>query len=45
MDPSKALITDIFEQFFYKSYVLCICKNRLGEAILINIQNVCFPKE
>ena len=25
MDPSKACITDIFEQFFYKSYVLCIC--------------------
>ena len=25
MDPSKALLTDIFERFFYKPYVLCIC--------------------
>ena len=25
MGPSKAWITDIFEQFFYKSYVFCIC--------------------
>ena len=32
MDPSKALVTDSFEQFFYKSYVLCICKNRHGEG-------------
>ena len=23
--PSKAWITDSFEQFFYNSYVLCIC--------------------
>ena len=25
MDPSKASLTDTFEQFFYESYVLCIC--------------------
>ena len=25
MDPYKALIMDIFQHFFYKSYVLCIC--------------------
>ena len=25
MDLSKAWITDIFEQFFYRSYLLCIC--------------------
>ena len=25
MDPSKVWILDTFEQFFYESYVLCIC--------------------
>ena len=25
MNPSKAWITDIFEQFFYKSFYKCIC--------------------
>ena len=37
--------TDTFEHFFYKSYILCIYKNRIGEAILTNTQNVCFPEE
>ena len=31
MDPSRALVTDTFEHFFYKSYILCICYNRLGK--------------
>ena len=33
-----------FEKFFYELYVLCLCKNRLAEAILTNTQNVCFTK-
>ena len=45
MDPSKASVMDTFEHFFYKSYVLCFCKNRLTEAILTNTQNVYFPEE
>ena len=45
MIPSKTQITDTFAQFFYVSYVLCICYNRLGEAILTNIRNVCFHKQ
>ena len=44
MDPSKTGITNTM-YFFYKSYVLCICYNRLGEAFLTNIQNICFSKE
>ena len=40
-------ITNTLEQFllYYNSYVLLICKNRLGEAIQTKIQNVCFPGE
>ena len=30
--------------FFRKTYVLCICRNRLGEAILTNTQKVWFIK-
>ena len=44
MDPSKASITDTFDQFFYESYILCLCLNRLAEAILTNKQNVYFPE-
>ena len=41
MDPSKALITDTFEQFFFinQKYFLYLL-----EAILANIQNICLPK-
>ena len=45
MDPSKESVADAFELFFDNSYLLCIYKNRIGEAILTNTQNVCFPVE
>ena len=35
----------LLSTFFYKPYALCICQHRLGEAILTNTHNVCFPVE
>ena len=37
----KDIVLFIFPR---RTYVLDICKNRLSEAILTNIQNICFFK-
>ena len=47
MDRAKAKNKkDTFEQvFLWIIHFVYIYKNRLGEAILTNIQKVCFPNE